>query len=102
MGGQLPQALKAAQEAVAEAEQHAQALTREYAQAFGEAVQRERVQLAGRPAVYAEGAVLVRLSDQEASLRKQLQAATVAVTEARTHYQKLCAQYLIRPGGSAS
>jgi len=102
VGGQVPRDIKAAQQAVTAAEQHARALAKEYAEAFGEAIKRERAQLGGRPAVYAEGAVLVRLTDREGELRRELQAATVAVTEARASYGKLYAQYLTRPGGPTS
>jgi hypothetical protein len=76
-------------------------LAREYADAFGTAIDRERTQLAQRP-LYAEGAVLVRLSDHEAKLRRELQAATVAVTEVRAEYKRVYNHHLTQPGGLAS
>jgi hypothetical protein len=64
MAGRTPEALRTAQETVTGAERRAQELARQYADAFNRVID-------------AEGAVLVRLSDQEAKLRRQLQAATV-------------------------
>lgn len=96
---QVPPAIRVAQEALAAAEQRRQTLKRQYDDALTEAIQREQRPTSG-PAVYTQAAVIIQ-DERVALLRKQLQAATVAATEARAHYGKLSVYYLTRPGGVA-
>jgi hypothetical protein len=95
------EAEKAARRALDEARERSHDLARRYGQAITFAIQREQertsAQLGGRRPLYQQGAVLLRLTSEEAQLRKRLDAATVAVTEAEAAYVRTCKLASTRP-----
>jgi hypothetical protein len=98
MGGQVPHDMKAAQQAVIDAEKHAHALAVAYVDAVNAAINREqsraRAELGPRRAVYTSDRVIIR-DDRVASLRRQLQVATVAFNEAEKQYRHAQALALV-------
>jgi hypothetical protein len=98
---QIPEAIRVAQEAVTTTEQRRDALQRSYDDALAEAIQQQRARLQVRPAVYSLSAVIIE-DEQVALLRKQLDAAIVAVTEAQTARNRIHNYFLTLPGGIAS
>lgn len=89
MGYRTPQPVKSAQLARDAAQKHAHALAVAYVDAVNAAINREqsraRAELGPRRAVYTSDRVIIR-DDRVASLRRQLQVATVAFNEAEKQY----------------
>ncbi len=94
MGGRTPNLVKQAEDQVTAARRRLDDVAAEYGRAFAAAIERSRLKTE-RPTLYKEAAVLVTLTTEEARLRRELQAATVQVTEAEQRYRAAWARALV-------
>jgi hypothetical protein len=91
---------KTARELLDDARKAADQAARAYGEAFANAIVREQdraaAESAPRQAVYLSGGVLLRMTDNEASLRRRLQEATVTVNAAEAEYVRICKIAMVR------